>query len=124
MQRKGLERGLQLIDGFWFRDGRTSLAEVEDFLLSAIVLGFVWLIDKHVGFHRLILLEVQTVNAMLQPTHQEPVGPFSLLGPFVAKLQCLLPVLAGNRILYRAYSPLTHAQVRHIRGSVALVLEE
>src|ERR1700744_2280812 len=109
MQRKGLERGLQLIDGFRFRDGRASLAEVEDFLLPAIVLGFVWLIDKHVGFHRLILLEVRTLAVLQQPTYQESVGPFSLLGPFVAKLQCLLPVLAGNRILYRAYSPLTHA---------------
>jgi hypothetical protein len=50
-----LQGMLELVDGFGLGNGRCSLAQVEDFMFSAIMLSFVWLTDQSEGLHSLVL---------------------------------------------------------------------
>jgi hypothetical protein len=69
MQRQGFERMLHLIDGFGFRNGWVAFAQVEDFIVSTIMLLLVRLVDENKCFQCLycheLLLDLRVSSGLI-----------------------------------------------------------
>lgn len=119
---------MDLVDGVVVRDWGTALAQIQDFLLPSVVLRLVWLIDEDESLQSL-RESASCARAVVIISHgsgnpyQKPIRTFAFLRPFVAQLQGLFPVPAGDRILDGTYSAFGDRRIGHIQSPVCDALK-
>ena len=111
---------MELVDGLGLSNGGCPFAEVKDLLPPTIMLRSLWLTDKCECLDSLLSISVRGEVDDAKRSYQKPLRTFTFLRPFVAKLQCLLPIGTCDGVLDGTYSALAHAQIRHDRASSAL----